>query len=217
MTLLSRTACQDGKNDHFVVAMPGSFVDDLGPGTGRGAALDGCRQYLMMIASMVIGPELQAKVGASDLVQETFLEAQKHIDHFRGQTETEVRAWLRAILECRVSNLRRAYLDTEKRAVRREVTLNSLGEEPGAGVVGTLRCPEPSPSNHAVRNEWSKDLEIALAHLPEHYRRVVALRHVEQLGWDEIGVQMACTAEAARKLWSRAIEQLRRQLGHHKD
>ena len=68
--------------------------------------LDGCRQYLLMIANEVIGPELQAKLGASDLVQETFVEAHRHLAAFRGKTEGELRAWLRRILECRLSNQR---------------------------------------------------------------------------------------------------------------
>ena len=54
-------------------------------------ALDGCRQYLLMIANAVIGPELQAKLGASDLVQDTFVEAQRHLAGFRGTTSAELR------------------------------------------------------------------------------------------------------------------------------
>ena len=40
-------------------------------------------------------------------------------------------------------------------------------------------------------------------------------RHQEQLSWDEIGRRMGCTADAARKVWSRAIQQLRRELAEH--
>ena len=89
-----------------------------------GRLLDGFRQYLLIIANDVIGPELQAKLGASDVVQDTFLEAQRHMAVFRGKTSAETRAWLRKILECRVANIRRFYLATEKRAARREVKLD---------------------------------------------------------------------------------------------
>ncbi len=80
-------------------------------------ALDGCRQYLLLIANEMIGPELQAKFGASDLVQDTFNEAQRHLAGFRGTSSAEMRAWLREILECRLSNVRRAYVATGKRAL----------------------------------------------------------------------------------------------------
>jgi DNA-directed RNA polymerase specialized sigma24 family protein len=89
-----------------------SGIDD------RGRLLDGYRQYLLMIANGVIGPELQAKLGASDLVQDTFVEAQRHLAGFRGKTEAELRAWLRKILQCRLAYLRRTHLATEMRGAR---------------------------------------------------------------------------------------------------
>ena len=124
--------------------------------------LEGCRQYLLMIAKDVIGPELQAKLGASDLVQDTFLEAQRHLDGFRGKTGAEVRAWLRKILECRLSNVRRSYLATEKRAAGREVTVDALLRQRGDNHEW-LACRSPSPSKHAAYNEWAQALEDAPA------------------------------------------------------
>jgi RNA polymerase sigma-70 factor (ECF subfamily) len=205
--------------DEAVIIEPMSLLSEAeGLDGGReesGRLLEGNRQYLLMIANDVIGPELQAKVGASDLVQDTFLEAQRHLDLFRGKTDAEMRAWLRRILECRLSNIRRTYLVTEKRAAGREVTLNSCQPESGAGIE-TLKSRAPSPSKHAVRNEWNAALEEALIRLPDHYRQVVAWRHMEQLSWDEIGRRSGCSTDAARKVWSRAIQQLRRELEDHR-
>jgi RNA polymerase sigma-70 factor (ECF subfamily) len=183
-----------------------------GDAPGAGPLLEGCRQYLLMIANHVLEPELQAKVGASDLVQDTFVEAQRHLGAFRGQTHGELRAWLRRILERRAANLRRSYLATEKRDAGREVALGGLSAGSN-GIADVLATRSPSPSNHAVRNEWTHLLEAALARLPEHYQQAVGWRHLEQLPWDEIGRRMSCTAAAARKVWSRAIQQLRRELG----
>ena len=183
-------------------------------GGDTGRMLNRCRQYLLMIANEVIGPELQAKLGASDLVQDTFVEAQRHLGVFRGKTDVEMRPWLRKILECRLANIRRAYLATEKRAVGREVTVTVFGDEPGMAVE-TLQSRVPAPSNHAVCNEVNAGLERALSRLPGHYRQAVILRQVEQLSWEEIGRRMGGTAEAARKVWGRAIQQLRRELADH--
>jgi len=184
----------------------------VGTREDAGRLLEGCRQYLLMIANEVIGPELQAKLGASDLVQDTFLEAQRHLGAFRGQTKGELRAWLRRILECRLANIRRSYLATEKRAASREVTLDQFAVESGVKLEA-LECRSPSPSNHALRSEWVEAVEEALERMPEHYRQAVAWRHQEQLSWEAIGQRMSCTADAARKVWSRAIQQLRRELG----
>jgi RNA polymerase sigma-70 factor (ECF subfamily) len=176
--------------------------------------LEARRQYLLMIANDVIGPELQAKLGPSDLVQDTFLEAQRHIDAFRGRTEAELRAWLRKILECRLANARRTYLATEKRAAVREVTLETLLASRDA-TAEFLASSSLSPSSHAVRKGWAQLPAEALARLPDNYRNVVTWRHQEQLAWDEIGQRLGCSADAARKVWSRAIHHLRRDLARH--
>jgi RNA polymerase sigma-70 factor (ECF subfamily) len=184
--------------------------DETGAGAGR--LLEGFRQYLLMIANQVLGPGLQPKVGASDLVQDTFVEAQRHLGAFRGRSHGEMRAWLRRILECRAANLRRGYLATEKRDAGREVALGRLlAGSHGNGDVLASRAP--SPSNHAVRNEWTHLLDAALTRLPDHYRQAVIWRHQEELAWDEIGRRMSCSADAARKVWIRAIQQLRQELG----
>jgi RNA polymerase sigma-70 factor, ECF subfamily len=212
--LVVKNACQGSASDEATVVISGPTSGSLNLSDNTGRLLEGCRQYLLLIANEVIGPELQAKLGPSDLVQDTFLEAQRHLTVFRGHTKAEMRAWLRKILECRLANIRRSYLVTEMRAANREVTLDPSPVESGA-VVGFLKSRTPSPSNHAVANEWNAALQQALTRLPEHYRQAVAARHIEQLSWDEIGRRMNCSADAARKVWSRAIQQLRRELASH--
>ncbi len=177
-------------------------------------ALDGCRQYLLLIANEMIGPELQAKFGASDLVQDTFIEAQRHLAGFRGTSNAEMRAWLREILECRLSNVRRAYVATGKRALGREVAIETLrvaSEEQG----DILASRVPSPSSHAMRSELTQALDRAMARLPEHYRQAVRYRHQDELPWDEIGQRMHCSADAVRMVWSRAIRQLKKEMEIH--
>ena len=55
-------------------------------------------------------------------------------------------------------------------------------------------------------------LEQAMAQLPNDYQQVLRLRNWEQLPFDEIGVRMNRSRDAARKLWSRAILQLQELL-----
>src|SRR5262245_57488511 len=90
-----------------------------------GCRFEDCRPYLLLVARGVMGPRLRVKLDASDIVQETFLEAQRHLGRFRGKTPTEFRAWLREILLCRLASAQRTYLGTKKRAVGREVSLDA--------------------------------------------------------------------------------------------
>src|SRR5207253_6129409 len=57
-----------------------------------------CRNYLNVLARAQVESWLRAKVDASDLVQQTLLEAYRDFQRFRGTTEAEWLAWLRQIL-----------------------------------------------------------------------------------------------------------------------
>ncbi len=57
-----------------------------------------CRNYISIIARAQIGTWLQTKVDASDLVQQTLLDAHRGMNDFRGASEGEWLGWLRQIL-----------------------------------------------------------------------------------------------------------------------
>src|SRR5436190_23322173 len=86
-----------------------------------GQLLEACRGYLLLIAQQELDPNLRAKGGASDLVQETFLKAQRHFGRFQGDSEVELLAWLRRLLLNNLANFARQYRDTNKRRLGREV------------------------------------------------------------------------------------------------
>jgi RNA polymerase sigma-70 factor (ECF subfamily) len=170
-----------------------------------GQALEGCRQYLCVVAQHALGRELRAKVGESDLVQETLLQAQQQFRCFDGANEAQLLAWLRAILLNRVTDCARRF-DADMRAVEREVPLNGNSNHAGAA---NVPAPGPSPSEAFLALERDAALHQALAELPEHYRQVVLLHNRDGLTFEEVGRQTGQTAEAARKVWVRALRQLR--------
>ncbi len=171
-----------------------------------GEALEACRGYLLLIARQELGTDLQAKAGASDLVQQTFLEAQGGFAGFRGNSAAELRAWLRRLLLNNLANFARDYRATAKRAVGREVALPPA-DRPGCGV-GPPSAGEPSPSTVAMAHEEAAALRRVLERLPEDYRLALLLRHLEELPFEEIGRRLNRSANAARKLWARAVEML---------
>jgi RNA polymerase sigma-70 factor (ECF subfamily) len=80
-----------------------------------GEALEACRGYLLLVANRELDPDIQAKGGASDLVQETFLEAQRDFARFAGDSKEELLAWLRRMLVHNLLNFTRRYRATGKR------------------------------------------------------------------------------------------------------
>ena len=176
-----------------------------------GQVLETFRGYLLLIADREMDPELRAKGGASDLVQETFLEAQRDFGRFHGNSADELRAWLRRLLLNNVANFTRQYRERAKRQVGREIPLEAGGSshERGAG----LEADTLSPSGEALAHEQAEALAQAVQRLPPDYRQVLALRHEEQLTFEEIGQRMQRTANAARMLWLRAVERLQKEVG----
>jgi RNA polymerase sigma-70 factor (ECF subfamily) len=174
-----------------------------------GGAFERCRHYLLAIAERQLDPELRAKGGASDIVQETFLEAQRDFARFRGSSPEELRAWLRQVLLNNVGAFTRRFRATSKREVAREVALGDHNSSAGTdlGLAGSAL----SPSGLAIEREEAMALRQALERLPDEYRRVVVLRYQDGRSFEEIGRLTGRSADAARKLWSRAMERLRQE------
>jgi RNA polymerase sigma-70 factor (ECF subfamily) len=170
-----------------------------------GAVLETYRHYLLAVAAGELAHDLRAKAGPSDLVQQTFLEAHKQLDKFRGATEGELAAWLRKILLRHVARLHRSHKATDKRQASREVRLADLGDRLGAA---ELACPAPSPSRQLIVRERDQGLERALTQLPDLYRRVIQWRNYELLPFERIGQLLGRSENAARKLWMRALKDL---------
>jgi RNA polymerase sigma-70 factor (ECF subfamily) len=175
-----------------------------------GRALSYVRDYLMLVANERLEPALKAKGTASDLVQETFLLAQRGVQRFRGRTEGEWRQWLRRILLRNVARERRRFGATAKRLVQREVAIPEEMQLEYPGYIDT-------PSRDLAQRELEAALTSGLERLPEHYRAVVIWHQRGGLSFEEIGRRSGTSAEAARKLWTRALARLRKELGPDHD
>jgi RNA polymerase sigma-70 factor (ECF subfamily) len=171
------------------------------------------RPYLLLIANQDLGAQTQGKVGASDVVQDAMLSAQRTIDDFRGQTAEELRGWLRRILLNDVLQTRRRYRETDKRQISREVTFDN---RPGLDRASAdPPCPQMTPSAWVMAQEEAETLRRAMSQMPPEHQQVLHLRNWQDLPFAEIGTQMNRSSEAARKLWSRAVVQLQRNLSRH--
>src|SRR5262245_32801872 len=178
-----------------------------------GALLELYRNYLRLLARVEIGKRLQGKLDASDLVQETFLEAHRNFGRFQGTDEPQFARWLRQILAAKVANLVRHYVGTQGRDIRLEQELEAGMDQSsvllGRDLAGTIT----SPSAHAARREQAVLLADALACLPADYREVIVLRHLEALSFPQVAEQMGRSLDSVQKLWLRALARLRQVFG----
>jgi RNA polymerase sigma-70 factor (ECF subfamily) len=176
-----------------------------GDAEALGRALEPFRDYLLLVANQELESELRTKLGGSDLVQETFLGAQRDLASFRGKSEVEWRLWLRAILVHLLANHRRQFRSTARRCIERELPMSETSRWDWPATI-------ESPSTNLVAREIEEALLTALDSLAEHHRNVVLWHHKERLPFEEVGRRLGISAEAARKHWGRALLALRKEL-----
>jgi RNA polymerase sigma-70 factor, ECF subfamily len=178
-----------------------------------GQLLEIYRRYLGLLARVQIGRRLQGKVDASDLVQETFLEAHRNFPRFRGTSEGELVRWLRQILATRLADLLRRYLGAQGRDVRLEREIEDAFDRSSVLLDRGLVAPQSSPSHQAARREQAVLLADALGQLPDDYREVIVLRHLEGLTFPEVAVRLGRSLDSVEKLWMRGLVRLRQIMG----
>lgn len=167
-----------------------------------------CRDYVGIVATSQVGPWMQAKVGASDLVQQTLLDMHRGMAEFRGETDAELLAWLRRILNHNATDCVRQYGGTKKRQTRREVPLDRYS--PGESEARALDPKDPgeSPSQCVLRREREVEVANALALLPPDYQEVIELRNLQRLSFEEVAERLGRSRGAVQMLWMRALRKL---------
>jgi RNA polymerase sigma-70 factor (ECF subfamily) len=170
--------------------------------------LERYRDYLLLLARVQLDPRLRAKLGPSDLVQETLLEAHRDLARFQGNSESERLAWLRAILNRNLANAARD-LRRRKRDVARERPLADPTTESSQCLEAWLADSSLSPPEKADRNERVMHLSAALARLPEDRRTAIELRHLQGWPLDAIAEHLGRSPSAVAALLHRGLLHLR--------
>ena len=134
------------------------------------------------LAQRQLDGRIAVHVDASDIIQQTFLEAHRSFQQFAGQDARQLVAWLEGILDHKVAGAIRDHTLLQKRNVQRDRSLDdshkgmaSLKQELDAGL--------STPSQKAIRGEQEQLLMQALGGLPDDQREAVRLRHLEGWRW----------------------------------
>lgn len=176
-----------------------------------GQLLESYHNYLRLLARIEIGRRLQGKVDASDIVQETFLDAHRHFSTFRGEHEAQFVQWLRAILAGTLANVVRRYLGTQARDLNLERQLAADLDQSSCALAQFLVDPQSSPSQLAIRGEQSLRVTEALSRISEDYQTVLILRHIEGLTFPQVAERMERSVDSVEKLWLRGLTRLRKE------
>lgn len=167
--------------------------------------------YLRMLARTQMRQAYQARVGASDMVQQAMLQAVQGLDGFRGQTEAEFRGWLRQILARHLCHLDRD-LHRDKRDIRREQSIEQKLAQSSMRLEGLLAGEGPTPSQDVALGENVLKVADAVERLPESQREAVRLHYLEGMKLSEVAQQLDKTTGAIAGLLHRGMKTLRQQL-----
>lgn len=143
---------------------------------------------------------------AKDLVQDTFLNAYRGFERFRG--DAQVSTWLYTIASRACLRMRRR----RKGAPDRELSL----EEFIPTSEGEFRLQIPieglSPEEALQNKQLRQALNTAIEQLPKKYKMVLVLRDMEGLSAKEVGTIMGLNERAVKSRLHRARLFVRRQL-----
>ena len=180
--------------------------------TAQAEALHGFRPWLHLLARMETARILDGKFDASDVVQQTMVEAIRALPQFRGESDAELLAWLRQVLAHVLGHEIRRYKGTRRRDIGRELSLDQSLEQSATRLGNLLVAPESSPSAKAARNEREVMVAEVLSRLPEDYRDVIILHNLQGLEHEEVARRMGRSPGAVRMLWIRALTRLREEM-----
>jgi RNA polymerase sigma-70 factor (ECF subfamily) len=139
-------------------------------------------------------------------VQQTLLKAHQNRDRFRGSSEPEQMAWLRAIL---ANTLADALRKISPKAGARERSLEAALAQSSRNFEAMLAAEQTSPSQRVIRHEQLIQLAEAMAQLPDDQRQAVELRHLQGLATAEIAEKMNRSVAAIGGLLQRGLRALR--------
>ncbi len=176
---------------------------------GATRPLEDYRDYLRLLARLQIDPRLRGRLDPSDVAQQTLLIAHEKRDQFRGQSDAELAAWLRAILASTLAQQLRRFRKHRPEQAR---SLEQALEQSSARLDAWLAQDELTPSQKVEKIERLDELAAALARLPEEQRIAVELHHFHGLSVPEVARRLGKTVPSVAGLLYRGGKALRQHM-----
>jgi RNA polymerase sigma-70 factor (ECF subfamily) len=187
-----------------------------GDDSARERLFDRHRHRLRGMVAVRMDPRLKARVDPSDLVQESLAEAHRRLDDYLRKRPMPFYPWLRQIAVDRLIDQHRRHIRSGKRTVDREHADGMyLSDGSIAEFAKRLSHSASAPSARLRREENQERLRTALACLADRDREVLVLRYLEQLAPRDVAAILGISERAESMRHMRALERLRRLLGHN--
>jgi RNA polymerase sigma-70 factor, ECF subfamily len=182
---------------------------------GDGAALNAMferhRDRLRRMVEIRLDSRLKARLDASDVVQEAYLEVAARLEEYVRDPKLPPFLWLRLVVGERLMKLHRHHLGAQMRDAGREVSLfrGALPAASSAALAAQLLGRYTSPTQAILRAERILRLQEALNTLEPIDREILSLRHFEELTAAETARVLDIEESAAAKRYFRALKRLK--------
>jgi RNA polymerase sigma-70 factor (ECF subfamily) len=172
------------------------------------------RERLRRMVELRLDRRVQARIDASDVVQEGFVDAVTRLQEYLREPKYPLFLWLRLVVGQRLMKLHRHHLGTQMRDAGLEVSLyrGAFPAASSAALAAQLMGHYTSPTQAAIRAERMLRLQEALNRLDVLDREVLSLRHFEELTVEETAQVLDISESAAAKRYIRALKRLKEVL-----
>jgi RNA polymerase sigma-70 factor (ECF subfamily) len=169
------------------------------------------RERLRRMVDLRLDRRLQARVDASDVIQDAYVEVVTRLEEYLREPRLPFFLWLRLVVGERLMKLHRYHLGTQMRDAGLEVSLyrGALPQASSAALAAQLLGRQTSPTQAAARAERILRLQEALNTLDPMDREVLSLRHFEELTLAETAQVLGIEESAAAKRYVRALKRLK--------
>jgi RNA polymerase sigma-70 factor (ECF subfamily) len=172
------------------------------------------RQRLRRMVELRMDPRLRARLDASDVLQEAYLDLAGDLEAYRADAKLPPLLWMRLHVGRRLTMLHRRHLGARQRDAGLEISLyrEALPQASSAALAAMLLGKHTSPTQAAQRAERLLRIQEALNTLDPIDREVLALKHFEELSRAETAEVLQISPEAAAKRYFRALKRLKEVL-----
>lgn len=177
---------------------------------GPDAVADAFSSYRERLEHMVafrMDPRLRGRIDPADVVQEAFIEVARRAEDFLERPDVSFYVWVRKLTYQALINLHRRHF-REKRGVAQEVHRRRSTNATTCSIAAMLIAQQTTPGRAAIREEERLQLHDALDEMEEIDREVVALRHFENMGNNEVAEILEISVTAASNRYVRAMTRL---------
>ena len=147
---------------------------------------------------------LTRKVAESDIIQDAFVGALRRLGDFEDRGAGSFGGWLTTIVDRRVTDEVRRYMEADRRNVRREVSVRGRPVQPRPPAAAT------SVSSIQRHREAVEAILRSVEDLPAADRMLLRLVHFEGQTIAQAAELMDSTVDAARAQYGRAVVRLQK-------